>query len=117
MAVKELETRCWVLDYPAGAPDDGRHFGGRKRAEDSACSPYEGQVTGRELAAPCHVIVCDTADCGAELENMDDGWTIHIDNPADEHNMAVAHDWTLEGEQIICYFCPMDDDEITAVAK
>ena len=111
MAVKEMDYRCWVLDYPAGAGDDGRHFKTADKAREGAYSPHEDQVTARQLDSPCHVVICDTADCGEELENLGEGWTVHLTNPADAGNEAISEGWTEDGGVLTCLYCETADPE------
>lgn len=98
MATRQLDYQCWVLEYPAGAPEDHRHFPSAAEAEGTVSGDYVGHVTVWRLSAPCHVVVCDDPGCGEELENLDDGWTIHLGSPAEARTMAAVHGWTVAAD-------------------
>ncbi len=103
MAVRELDYLCWVLDEPGEDGEDGVHFESAARAQAAA----ESGETARQMAAPCSVVTCDTPGCGEELESADEGWTVHLANPADAHNCAIIEGWTVrtDGTLSCCFDC------------
>lgn len=90
MAIKLLDHPCFVLRYEDGSrlgDDYEPHYGHRGDAEQEAkernswepgcpvCSVVVVQI------GPCSEIVCD--DCGDKLEDIGEGYVIHLDNPDD----------------------------------
>lgn len=93
MPVKQLETPCWKPCAPGQTP---QHEGPHWSTEALAAEQADPGDTVLPFPAPCWVAVCDGLPgepCGEELENVDDGWTVHEGNPADLGNVATAEGW------------------------
>src|SRR5215468_3560140 len=102
MATKAMDYRCWVFD------ESGPHY---KTADEARGN--DDDLDPRQLTAPCHLVVCDTPDCGETLESIDEGWTIHLAAPADAEDEAVGQGWTADGGDLRCFYCEEEKTQIS----
>jgi hypothetical protein len=117
MPIQQREAPCWQPCAPGKKPsNEGPHWGTAEKAAPHA-DPGE---TPQPFPSPCWVATCDGLPgipCGMELEDDDEGWIIHAENPADLPNFASYEGWeTKEDGTIQCAEC-VDDELQAAEAK
>lgn len=113
MTIRQLESPCWKPCAPGEKPTgDGVHWLTRESAAGQA---DPGDVV-LALPHPCWVATCDGlpgAACGVELENLDEGWTVHGDDPAQLNDAASREGWETGAEgDARCAECISEDLEL-----
>jgi hypothetical protein len=92
MPIKQLEAPCWQPCAPGAKPDGaGQHWATSGGAAEHA-DPGD---TMQSFAEPCWTATCDGPECGAELEDCEEGWTIHALSAADLGDFAEAEGWEI----------------------
>ena len=90
MPLKQLDEPCWIIANADGSRAgywEERHFADEDEAAevlDCERDDDPAEVAGlapHQLAAPCHVIVCD--GCGKGYSSEDGGGTDHFDSRTD----------------------------------
>ena len=113
MTVKQLENPCWKPCAPGENPsDEGLHWD----SHDGAAEYADPGDTVLPFPAPCWVAVCDGLPgkpCGEELDNLDEGWTVHAVNSADLGNEATREGWEIGSDGTVrCHQCV--DEQVPA---
>ena len=121
MPVKQLATPCWYARYDGGEEyQNDIHYDTSPQAHRAAKEiRSDASVETGRMDAPCWTARCDGRFCGADLEDGEMEWVLHLDTRAEIEAAATEYGWIVTKDgTVLCDGCaPGCEDADLAVTQ